>query len=209
MEVTGNLEYRMRKKHKIQDEPIIHIKEYDLHRLKEESKRVKEMESHIEKLDAQILDIKDRYLRTAAEFDNYKKRTEKEKQEIFRFGTENLVMQLLPFDDIFEGVIKQMEKTPSSETIHKGLEMLKSEFTKLLNCIGVKKIETVGKMFDPKIHEASETVETSKHKEGTIIEEERSGYLLHDKVLRPALVKVAKKPEVKMKNDESSVTSKD
>ncbi len=199
----------MKEKQETSKENIIHIKEHDLNRLKEQSRKLKELEKYVEKLNVSILDFKERYLRTAAEFDNYKKRTEREKQEIFRFGTESLVMQLLPFDDIFESVIKQMEKNLSSATIHKGLEMLKRELTKFLESVGVKKIETIGKIFDPSVHEASETVETTKQKENTIIEEIRSGYLLHGKVIRPALVKVAKTPVDKKANDKNPVTSKD
>ncbi len=199
----------MKEKQETSKENIIHIKEHDLNRLKEQSRKLKELEKYVEKLNVSILDFKERYLRTAAEFDNYKKRTEREKQEIFRFGTESLVMQLLPFDDIFESVIKQMEKNLSSATIHKGLEMLKRELTKFLESVGVKKIETIGKIFDPSVHEASEIVETTKQKENTIIEEIRSGYLLHGKVIRPALVKVAKTPVDKKANDKNPVTSKD
>ncbi len=187
----------MEKKHKTEDGKIISIKEQDLNRLKEHSSRLKELEERIQKTDAQVLQLKDKYLRTAAEFDNYKKRTDREKQDIFRFGIENFVMQLLPFDDIFETVVRQLENSPSPELIHKGMEMLKKELTKLLDAIGVKKIETAGKIFDPAFHEASGTVETDRHEEGNIVEEDRSGYMFHDRVLRPALVKVAKKPAAK------------
>ncbi len=166
----------------------------DLNKLKESCRKLKELEKETEKKKAEVLDIKERLLRTAAEFDNYKKRSEREKSDIFKFGTENLVLQLLPFDDIFEAVVKQMENSPSPESVHKGLEMLKKEFTRFLDGIGVKKIETSGKPFNHEFHEAAETVETGDFEEGAVIEEVRSGYSFHDKILRPALVKVAKKP---------------
>ncbi len=199
----------MEKKQKIQEERVIHIKEDDLTKLKEHSKKLKELENYVKKVDTQIRDVRDRYLRTAAEFDNYKKRTEREKQEIFKFGIEGLVMQLLPFDDIFEGVIKQMENNPAPEVIHKGLEMLKREFTKFLCSIGVKRIETAGNKFNTEFHEASGILETNEYENGTIIEEDRSGYLLNGRVLRPALVKVAKAPEIKKTSHEDSVSGKD
>lgn len=195
----------MEKKQKQEDDRIIPVREHDLHKLKERSSKIKEMEKLIEKTDAQMSELKDRYLRTAAEFDNYKKRTDREKQDIFRFGTENLIMQLLPFDDIFESVMKQLEKNPSPELIHKGMEMLKREFTKFLENSGVKKIETKGKRFNPEFHEASATVEADEE-EGTIVDEDRSGYMFHDRVLRPAMVKVAKKPPAETIDNENSGT---
>ncbi|MCM8761983.1 MAG: nucleotide exchange factor GrpE [Candidatus Omnitrophica bacterium] len=186
------------------------IKIDDLNNLKERAKKAKEMEKQMKKMEEEKSLLKDKYIRTLADFDNYKKRVEKEKQDIFKFGTENLVLQLLPFDDIFESVLKQMDNNPSPETIHKGVEMLKREFTKFLEGIGVKKIDTKGTPFNPEIHEASETVETEEYKEGEVIEEIRSGYSFHNRVIRPALVKVAKKPECKtsIDSDENSCSSK-
>ena len=187
-----------------------HIKIQDLTRLRETARGFRQLQKDMEEKQSQIKDLKERYLRTIAEFDNYKKRTDREKQEIYRFGTENLVLKLLPFDEIFEEVIKHMENSPSLESIHKGLEMLKKEFTRLLDGMGVKKIETTGKIFNHEFHEAEESVETNKFEEGTIIQEVRSGYLFHDKILRPALVKVAKRPESRItKNDKDPVPGKD
>ncbi|MCX8082802.1 MAG: nucleotide exchange factor GrpE [bacterium] len=187
------------------------IKVEDLNNLRESAKKVKELEKNLKKMEEDITLLKDKYIRILADFDNYKKRVEKEKQDIFKFGTENLILQLLPFDDIFESVLKQMENNPSPDIIHKGVEMLKREFTKFLEGIGVKKIDTKGTLFNPEIHEASEIVETDEYKEGEIIEEIRSGYSFHNRVIRPALVKVSKKPPSKTainSNDGNSCSSK-
>lgn len=187
------------------------IKVEDLKNLRESAKKVKELEKKAKKMEEEVISIKDKYVRTLADFDNYKKRVEKEKQDIYRFGTENLILQLLPFDDIFEGVLKQMNNNPAPDTINKGVEMLKREFTKFLEGIGVKKIETKGALFNHEFHEAVETVETDKYKEGEIIEEVRSGYTLNNRVIRPALVKVAKRPVRKTStksNDDNSLPGK-
>jgi len=186
------------------------IKMSDLNNLKESAKKKKELEDKVKKMEEELSLLKDKYLRTLADFDNYKKRTEKEKQDIFKFGTENLVLQLLPFDDIFEGVLKQMDNNPSPDTIHKGVEMLKREFTRFLESIGVKKIDTKGTFFNPELHEAAEIIETEDYKEGEVIEEIRSGYSFHNRVIRPALVKVAKKPVCKTStdSDENSLPGK-
>lgn len=175
------------------EEKMISIREADLKNLRESAKKLKEAEKDLTDLNSKISEFKDKYLRLAAEFDNYKKRTEKEKRDIFKYGIENFITQLIPFDDIFESVLNQIEKKPSPEIVHQGLQMLKTEFTKILKTAGVQKIDVIGKSFDANLHEASEIIETDELADGEIIEEERVGYLLNGKVLRPALVKVAKK----------------
>jgi len=186
-------------------ERIYHIKERDLNKLKETSKKKKEIEKENKELKEKLEELKDRYLRLAAEFDNFRKRTEREKQEIYKYGAQNLFRQLLQFDNIFETVLKQMEKNTSPKVIHQGVELLKKEFTKFLEENGVKKIETVGKKFDPNLHEAAGIVETEEYEDGEIVEEEQPGYVFHNIVLKPPVVKVAKKP----KSDENSDSSKD
>lgn len=194
------------------EKEIYHIKKKDLEKLREKAINEKILTEKIKKMEEHLAELKDRYLRLAAEFDNYRKRAEREKQDIFKYGTESLVMQLIPFDDIFEAVLKQMEKDTSPEVIHQGVELLKKEFTKLLDSIGVKRIKTEGKKFDPKYHEASGTVETSEYEDGEIVEEERAGYMLHDRIIRPAVVKVAKRvkatSDIKEKNGDNC-TSED
>jgi len=189
----------------MKEERIYHIKEKDLNKLKETSKKKKELERGNRELKKKLEELKDRYLRLAAEFDNFRKRIEKEKQEIYKYGAQNLFRQLLQFDSIFETVLKQMEKSPSPEIIHQGVELLKKEFTKFLEENGVKRIETIGKKFDPAVHEATGVVETDKYEEGEIVEEEQPGYVFHDIVLKPPVVKIAKRP----KSDENSGSSKD
>ncbi|MGI6595912.1 MAG: nucleotide exchange factor GrpE [Elusimicrobia bacterium] len=189
----------------------IMVQEEDLNNLREEAKKVQALENKLKEIEEEMLLLKDKYLRTLADFDNYKKRADKEKQEIFKFGTENLILQLLPFEDVFEGVLKQMNNTISYDVIHKGVEMLKQEFTKFLESVGVRRIDVRGVCFDPGCHEAVETIEKNDCKEGEIIEEIRSGYSFHNRIIRPALVKVAKKPDCKIpsENDESSFSGED
>jgi len=156
--------------------------------------------------------LKDKYVRLAAEFDNYRKRTEKEKGDIYRYGVESFLQRLIPFDELFEKAIIQMENTKAIDSIHQGLQMLQKEFSGLLGSLGVKKIDTSGKKFDPVLHEAAGIVESAGYEEGVITEELRAGYLLHDKVLRPAMVKVARTPgkqELPPENDESRSAGED
>ena len=188
-------------------ETTVYIKEKDLKNLRENTKKLKKAEENLSRINKQLEEMKEKYLRLAADFDNYKRRVEKEKQDIFKYGIENLIMQLIPFDDIFESVLKQMENKPSSEIVHKGLEMLKTEFSKILEDAGVKKINSLNNRFDANIHEASEVIETDDYQDGQIIEEERAGYLLNGKTIRPALVKVAKKKCDATDNDSKNFSS--
>ena len=179
--------------YKMKKEKIFFVKENDLKNLREFAKKVKELQNENDLLNEKFEKLKDKYLRLLAEFDNYRKRVEKEKNEILKYGNENIILQLIPFDEIFENVLKQMEKSNSPENIKKGIELLKKEFTKLLESFGVKKIISIGEKFDPRFHEATGFIETEDKENGIIIEEEKGGYIYNDRVIRPALVKVAKK----------------
>lgn len=178
---------------KIKMEKIYHIKERDLQNLRESAKKIKFLKEENEKMKLLIEELKDKYLRILADFDNYRKRVEKEKSDILKYGNEMMILQLIPFDEIFENVLKQIEKTPNIDMIKQGLELLKKEFTKLLENFGVKKITSIGEKFDPHFHEAVGIIETDEHEEGTIIEEEKSGYIYKDRVIKPSRVKVARK----------------
>jgi len=186
-------------------ERIFHIKEKDLKNLREKARKVKELEKKLEVMLQQIEEMKDKYLRVLAEFDNYRKRTEKEKKELLQYGIENYVQTLLPFDEIFEKIVKQFDgnENISVNSVIEGLKLLRKEFSNLLSSLGIKKIESVGKKFDPVLHEAKGYVETDEYPEGYVVEEERSGYMLNEKVIRPSWVKVAKK---KISSDEDKKT---
>jgi len=182
-------------------EKRISIRETDLRNLRENSKKLKKVEKSLLSSQKEFLEIKDKYIRSIAEFENYRKRTEKEKKEIFQYGLENFIIQLIPFDDIFESVLKQIDNKPSYDVMKQGIQMLRVEFLKVLESVGVCKITANNGKFDANIHEATEVVETKEYEEGEIIEVDRVGYLLNNKIIRPALVKVAKKVSDK-KNDD-------
>ncbi|MCS7181431.1 MAG: nucleotide exchange factor GrpE, partial [bacterium] len=140
-----------------------------------------------------IEELKDKYLRILAELDNYRKRVEKEKKDILKYGNENLILQLIPFDEIFENVLNQIDKTTSVDIIKEGLKLLKKEFEKFLENFGVKKIVAKGEKFNPNLHEATGIIETDEFEDGVVIEEEKKGYIYNDRVIRPSMVKVAKR----------------
>lgn len=135
--------------------------------------------------------IYDRLLRQAAEFDNYRKRIERERKETFEYAAADLLQALLPIIDDFERAL-QAEAAPGAETYRQGLEIILRELRELLRKCGVTPIEAVGADFDPHLHQAVAYEEAPDAREGEVIGEFRRGYRLGDRLLRPAMVKVAK-----------------
>ncbi|MHC1567584.1 MAG: nucleotide exchange factor GrpE [Candidatus Syntropharchaeia archaeon] len=127
-----------------------------------------------------------------ADFENYKKRMEKEKKEIVESATENLIIKLLDIMDNFQRAIDSAKNTKDWDALMKGIEMVFAQFRNVLEKEGVREIEAVGCEFDPYKHEAVGYVSSEDEEEGTIVEELRKGYMLHSKVIRPSLVKVIK-----------------
>lgn len=138
-------------------------------------------------------EFKDKYLRVHAELDNARKRFVKEKEDYVRFANEELLNEILYVVDNFDRALEHMNETQKVESILEGIKMIKTQFHWLLEQKGVRRIEAIGKKFDPALHEAIEHIETDEDKEGVIIEEVQAGYLLNGRLLRPAVVKVGKK----------------
>lgn len=140
---------------------------------------------------AQIEDLKDKYLRAIAEFDNYKKRTLKEKAELILNGSEKTITALLPILDDMERAIANAGKTESIEKVEEGWELIFKKFIKTLESLGVKKIDTDNKDFDVDFHEAVAMVPgMGDDKKGKVIDCVQTGYTLNDKVIRHAKVAV-------------------
>ncbi len=141
---------------------------------------------------AEIDEYKDKWLRALAEYENLKKRAEKEKVETIKFSNQFLIIELFPIMDSFDSAMSSIKTSNDKESFLKGLKMLQKEFHRILEVNGLKKLKSVGEKFDPNFHEAHEEIYTDKFSEGIIVEEIRSGYTLSDRLLRPALVKVSK-----------------
>lgn len=133
-----------------------------------------------------------KYLNVHAEYENTRRRLEKEKFEHIRFANEDIIARLFPIMDNFDMAFAAMEKAEDKTAVLDGIKMIQNEFHKVLEGHGVKRIETVGRQFDPNVHEAVMAVETDDRPEGEILEEVRPGYMLNDRLLRAAQVKVAK-----------------
>jgi molecular chaperone GrpE len=136
----------------------------------------------------------DKLLRLHAEFENFKKRSVKDKQQFIKFATESLIFELINILDNFERAFDSANKMNDFKSLHQGVEMILKQIHQVLKKNGVKKIDCVGKAFDPAQQEAIAHIETDKYPENTVVEEVQKGYLLEDRLIRPVVVKVAKKP---------------
>jgi molecular chaperone GrpE len=135
----------------------------------------------------------DKYVRAMAELDNYKKRILREKTEAIRYGNENLLREILPLTDNMERALEHACSSDDFEAFKEGLRMLQEQFLSCLQKHGVEKIETVGKDFDPNVHEAMLQVESDEHGDSKVVDEFEKGYLLNGRLLRPAKVSVCRR----------------
>ena len=139
----------------------------------------------------------DKLLRLHAEFENFKKRSIKEKEQFLKFANQTLIYELISILENFERAFESASKMTDFKSLHQGVEMILKQIHKLLEENGVKRIECLGKAFDPAQQEAIAHIESEKYPENTVVEEVQRGYLLEDRIIRPAVVKVAKKPTKK------------
>jgi len=148
----------------------------------------------------------ERYLRQAAELDNFKKRTAREREEAIRFANEALIKDLLPVVDNLERAVAHASGGGNGKPLVEGVEMVLKGLLDVLMKHGVVQITALGQLFDPSKHEAMAQVESDTHEPNSVVDELHKGYMLRDRLLRPALVSVAKaiKSQEK-KNDESEV----
>lgn len=152
-----------------------------------------ELESIKEQLaekDKAIEEQKNRYLRALADFDNYKKRANMEKDELVRYSNSVLASELLPVIDGFSRAMDFAKKTGDDDLI-KGIALIKKQVEDVLMKFGVKQIESVGKPYDPNLHEAI-LMKESDEAPGVVLEEMQKGYTMHERLLRPAMVIVSK-----------------
>lgn len=147
-----------------------------------------------QELDAKCEEVKvnyDRFVRQVAELENFKKRATREKDDAVRFANESLVRDLLPVIDNLERAVAHAQGGGNGKPLVEGVEMVLKGLLDVLAKHGVAQISAVGQPFDPEKHEAMAQVESENHAPNTVIEEHHKGYLLKDRLLRPALVTVA------------------
>lgn len=163
-----------------------------------ESSKEKEFEETIKRLEGRLgaeeektKEYLNRLKYLQADFDNYRKRMEKEVQEAIERSNERLVAGLIDIIDDLESAISAGEKTENKNALLEGIKMVHKKLDSLLEKEGLVRLECVGRTFDPNIHEVLAEVSTKNHKPGTVVEEARKGFIFKGRVLRPCIVKIA------------------
>ena len=139
--------------------------------------------------------LQDRNLRLMAEFDNARKRAAREREDYARYANEPLIRDLLPVLDNFDRALQAAKSEAAAAAVTAGVELIQRELRRVIEKCGVASFSSVGQPFDPERHEAIARVHTAEHPEMTVIAETARGYLLHGRVLRPAMVTVAVAPD--------------
>jgi molecular chaperone GrpE len=148
--------------------------------------------------------LQDRLLRSAADFENAKKRLAKERDEFLKFALEDFIYDLLPMLDHFELALSHLNpEDEKMKSMRDGFLLIQRQFLTVLATRGLKRIETVGKPFDPHYHESMGHAVSKEHAEGTILEELLAGYELNGKLLRPAKVKISTREETKSSEEKN------
>ncbi len=145
------------------------------------------------KLTAELEDLNQKFLRVAADFENYKRRTNLEREDLLQYSNAKLVGELLPVIDNFELGLKNASDSPEVQNFLKGVEMIYAQLMAILEKEGLQKIAALGEAFDPNKHEAIMQVPDDSVDDDTVVEELRAGYQFKEKILRPAMVKVSTK----------------
>jgi molecular chaperone GrpE len=158
---------------------------------KSEATLLNEKVAELEKLSAQL---KDQLLRKAAEFDNYKRRTENDFASLTKFAAENIITQLVPVLDDFNRSLKSIKEKAENDSLYKGIELIYAKFLKVLEAQGLKTMDVVGKEFNVDVHDALMQMPRADVPPHTVLEEVEKGYLLFDKVIRHAKVVVSAAP---------------
>ncbi|WP_046214695.1 nucleotide exchange factor GrpE [Paenibacillus wulumuqiensis] len=147
--------------------------------------------AELERVQAHADDQTQRLLRAQADFDNFRRRTQKEKEELAKYASAQLITELIPVIDNFERAMATRPENPELKSFSKGVDMIFRQLSDVLKNTGLTPMEAVGQPFNPEFHQAVMQVESDEYEEGIVVEELQKGYVLKDKVIRPAMVKVS------------------
>ena len=165
----------------------------------EKTSQVKNVNDNDSKLNEEIANLKEEKLRILAEMENLRKRFEKDKIDSIKYGNHNLARDMLTLGDnlsrALDAISSDEQRSESFNNLIDGLKIVQKEFVMILEKHGVKKIESINKKFDHNYHQAMLEVETDEFNEGYVVQEIQSGFTIHDRLLRPSMVGVSKKPE--------------
>jgi len=165
----------------------------------DEQEKEESAEEKLTQLEEEVSELKDKLLRKAAEFENYKRRTENDQMNLLTYAAESFIQKLLPVIDDFERSLDHINDAQDVEAIKKGLKLIYDKFIKILDDQGVKKIEAVGEPFDVEFHEALMQREDDSVEPHTVLEEVEKGYIYKDKVIRHTKVIVSEEKSTEEK----------
>lgn len=174
----------------VRDEKTTEAKETEAP-VEEESKEEETKSEDNKKLQEAYDKLNQQYIRLAADFDNYRKRQEQERENLVKYGTETALKKMLEVLDNFERGQKALEGVEDSEKVKECFQLVHKQVWDTLSKLGLEEIKAVGEEFDPNFHEAVMQTPTTEHPEHTVINELQKGYKVGDKILRPTLVNVA------------------
>jgi molecular chaperone GrpE len=181
---------------------IVSEENHPKNKKKKEDKEIEELKKKLEEKEKEAKENYDRLLRMAADFENYKKRAAREKEDWTKFANEDLIKSILPFIDNLERAVNHAQKIADTGVLVEGVRLTLQQLLQSLNKFGLSSFESVGKPFDPAMHEAMLVVETDKHEPNQVVEEFQKGYLLNDRLIRPATVSVSKATEKEARTSE-------
>jgi molecular chaperone GrpE len=168
----------------------------------EAEKTTEELKKKIEEKEKEARENYDRFLRMAADYENYKKRAGRDKEDWIKFANEDLLKAILPFIDNLERAVSHAEKVAEPSVLIEGVRLTLQQLLQALGKFGVSSFESVGKPFDPSLQEAILTIPTDQHGPNQVLEEFQKGYLLNDRLLRPATVSVSRAQEKEIQTPE-------
>lgn len=142
----------------------------------------------------EVKGLNDRYLRLAAEFENYKRLAQRDQRDQVKFANETLLKELLPIVDNLQRAVDFSKATAGCDQLIQGVQLTLKQFLETLSKFGVRQVSSVGEPFDPTRHQAVAKIESNNQPENTVVQEHQPGYLLHDRIVRPAMVTVAAAP---------------
>ncbi len=163
-----------------------------------------EKDHRIDELEKEVTDLRDKLLRRAAEFENYKRRTENDQLNLLKYAAESLILKLLPIVDDFDRSLDHIENSKDIDSLKQGIKLIYDKFMKVLDEQGVKKIESVGQPFSVEYHEALMQRKSDKVAPHTVLDEIEKGYMYKDRVIRHAKVIVSEETEEHTANPDSS-----
>jgi molecular chaperone GrpE len=166
-----------------------------------EKEKKSDLASRLKEKEKEAQENYDRYLRLSAELENFKKRMEKEKSETYKFANENLLKDLLPVLDNLERALEHGRDSENPKALLEGVELTYKSFWTVLEKYGISRVEALGEAFDPQHHEAVMVQEDAQKPAGEVISQLQIGYRLHNRLVRPAMVVVSKKPELNPDED--------